>query len=965
MTNADMPVEIFCCYAHADESWMRKLEIHLSLLKREGLISLWHDRQILAGNEWARDIDEHLETASIILLLISADFLASDYCYDIEMQRALERHKRGEARVIPIILRPCDWLKSPFAPLQCLPRDGKAVTTWQNSDEAFLTIAKELRRVIERQQILPRPLSHTEQQNRTRLMKRVRVTWIEGVLEHSLHQAALIALGLQKQPDALANPWHLEVQETKLPPRPLPAGTSIVQVYDEADGELLILGEPGAGKTTLLLELARVLLDRAEQDKNQLIPVIFNLSNWGVKQQPLTEWLVAELYVKYRVPPKVGWEWVMNDRLLVLLDGLDEVAETARESCVKTINAYKQTREALPLVVCCRKAEYFTQTTRVALQQAVSILPLTREQIDLYLASAGGQLASVRNALDEDIELQEMVKSPLLLNIIMLAYQGEVNTPFLMAGSFEARRQQIFTIYVKNMLTRRGYSKRYTTEHILYWLSWLALHMRQPNQNEFYIERMQPDALLPDKVAQRFHHTIVQLICCIETFILAATVAWLRGGRTFGEVGAGLLGELGSGPWGRVLGWMSPGLGLQGMGASGLVSLVFGIVAVLIGIMIDSNTSSQPSKLSERIRVRQGISSGIRNGMICGGLVGLFSLLLLGWHYGLLSGLRYGLSFGVVTGLIVGTVSGLTTSLREEKPNRGKRKFFVGILPGLCALLGFLGVDWMLHIMDDFNYGFVIAFFFYVLYSFGKADERIRIVSEIQPAEIVIWSWSNVRRNLSRDLARGFIIGLLTCLIFALCFGLVSGMARGSAYGIALGFVFGPIIGVSVGVAGTLSSLFNSGLESDMLQKQHMMRPNEGIHRSARNAVFAAAVFGPIGGIISGIVCGISFALIGHLTAWYVLAGCFAIVFGILFSFYFLMIRGFIACLEHICLRYYLWRRGYTPLKYVRFLNYAVEHILLQRIGGGYMFVHRLLLDYFAQQVSRDDERKHDARRSE
>src|SRR5207244_1353465 len=97
-------------------------------------------------------------------------------------------------RVIPIILRPCDWLTSPFARLQSLPRDGKAVTTWQNTDEAFLAIAQGLRRVIERQQIPARPLSHMEQQNRVRLMKRVRATWIEGVLEHSLHQATLIAL---------------------------------------------------------------------------------------------------------------------------------------------------------------------------------------------------------------------------------------------------------------------------------------------------------------------------------------------------------------------------------------------------------------------------------------------------------------------------------------------------------------------------------------------------------------------------------------------------------------------------------------------------------------------------------------------------------------------------------------------------------------------------------------------------
>src|SRR2546421_11257368 len=142
------PVSVFYSYAHEDEALQQQLETHLSLLRRQGLISEWHDREILPGAEWAGEIDAHLQTASIILLLISADFLASDYCYDEEMTRALERHKRGEARVIPIILRPCDWKTSPFAQLQCLPGDGKAVTTWQNSDEAFRTIAEGMRRII-------------------------------------------------------------------------------------------------------------------------------------------------------------------------------------------------------------------------------------------------------------------------------------------------------------------------------------------------------------------------------------------------------------------------------------------------------------------------------------------------------------------------------------------------------------------------------------------------------------------------------------------------------------------------------------------------------------------------------------------------------------------------------------------------------------------------------------------------
>ena len=162
------PLSLFYSYAHEDELFRQRLETHLSQLRRQGLISGWHDRQIAAGTEWKQEIDAHLETASIILLLISPDFLASDYCYDIEMQRALERHQRGEARIAPILLRPCDWQHAPFAHLQALPHDGKAITTWDNQDEAFLEIVQGIRQLIEHR---PLRLSSTlDQQNRARLL---------------------------------------------------------------------------------------------------------------------------------------------------------------------------------------------------------------------------------------------------------------------------------------------------------------------------------------------------------------------------------------------------------------------------------------------------------------------------------------------------------------------------------------------------------------------------------------------------------------------------------------------------------------------------------------------------------------------------------------------------------------------------------------------------------------------------
>lgn len=121
------------------------METQLSMLKRQGVIETWHDRRIGAGEDIHYAIDDHINTDDIIILLVSADFIASDYCYDVEMQRAMERHERGEALVIPVILRACDWHHAPFGKLKAVPLDGKPVTLWPDIDEAFLQVAKGVR----------------------------------------------------------------------------------------------------------------------------------------------------------------------------------------------------------------------------------------------------------------------------------------------------------------------------------------------------------------------------------------------------------------------------------------------------------------------------------------------------------------------------------------------------------------------------------------------------------------------------------------------------------------------------------------------------------------------------------------------------------------------------------------------------------------------------------------------------
>lgn len=141
---------VFFSYCHADEALRDQLEKQLSMLKRQGVIETWHDRRINAGQEIDAAIDEHINTDEIILLLVSPDFIASDYCYNVEMGRAMERHEAKQAIVIPVILRACDWHHAPFGKLLGTPLDGKPVTQWPDRDEAFLQVAKEVRKAADK-----------------------------------------------------------------------------------------------------------------------------------------------------------------------------------------------------------------------------------------------------------------------------------------------------------------------------------------------------------------------------------------------------------------------------------------------------------------------------------------------------------------------------------------------------------------------------------------------------------------------------------------------------------------------------------------------------------------------------------------------------------------------------------------------------------------------------------------------
>jgi len=340
------------------------------------------------------------------------------------------------------------------------------------------------------------PLTQVEYRQRTVLLSKVKEYWIEGVLNKSLHTKAMIELGLEKRSDAVERPFSSFEELPEESKQILPTGTDATEVFNQiGEGRtLLILGEPGAGKTITLLKLAQNLIARAEGGLSRLIPVVLNLSSWGSKQQTIADWLVQELWSKYQVPKEVGKDWVKNQKLLLLLDGLDEVKANRREACVEAINQFMQKHGQTEMVVCSRIADYQVLSNRLQLRGAIYIRSLTPEQVNQYLDNAGEQLGAVKTLLTEDTALQELAKSPLTLSIMTLAYQGKKVEEILQTGSVEARREHLFDAYIKRMFSHeksgkpKEYKSPYQNQQAKSWLTWLAQRMKQESESVFLIE---------------------------------------------------------------------------------------------------------------------------------------------------------------------------------------------------------------------------------------------------------------------------------------------------------------------------------------------------------------------------------------------------------------------------------------------------------------------------------------------
>lgn len=397
---------------------------------------------------------------------------------------------------------------------------------------------------------------------------------------------------------------------------------------------LLILGAPGSGKTVTLLQLARDLISQAEQDESfgQPVPVVFNLSTW-TEGQPLIDWLVAELSAKYQIPRRIGRPWLENNRLLPLLDGLNEVKPADRAACVEAINQFGAEFGLSGLVVCSRLEEYTSLPVRLKLNGAIRLQPLTLEQVYDYLEAAGSRLDALRTALEEDEGLQTLAQTPLTLGIMTLAYQDMPAEA--LAGqardTIEARRKHLFDTYLGRMFKRKGQGgKPCPDDQTQAWLSWLAQGMARHNQSIFLIEQLQPSWL---------SSRVWSWAYVLASRLIDGLCGMLMFGLMMGVSGARFL---------RLNHTLIPGLG--GWLVFGLFA---GLVLGLLGGLIDGIRFERKSKNVDDKRVptrRQRVV----NVLVVGLILGLAGGLLAGLFAGPLAGLGGGLVIGLTSGLFLG-----------------------------------------------------------------------------------------------------------------------------------------------------------------------------------------------------------------------------------------------------------------------------------------------------------------------
>lgn len=768
------------------------------------------------------------------------------------------------------------------------------------------------------------------------MLRRLRRSYKE-LLDQSLHGLAWMELGLSEKPDLVRNVTNLLFRLPQGGEHLLPPGMGVLDAYDEAEGELLILGAPGAGKSTLLVDLAQQLVDQALAGESPLLPVILRLSSWAIRRPALADWMIKQLSQTYDVPRKLSERWVNEGRLLPLLDGLDEMEEAARSACIAAINTYHRTYLA-PLVVCSRQAEYegAAPRERLALQSAVIVQPLTSAQIEGYLDLAEPSFAGIRTALYKQQNLWRLASTPLMLSVMLLTYRDVSAEEIAHQGT--DLEQQVWTDYVVRQVQEKGNLSHYPLKHIYAWLSFLAQQLRTHQQTTFYAEHLHLDWLPSSQ-----QHIVTRLATGIPSMMIGACASLLVSIFT---------GDAGS--------WAAP------------MSAVLG---GFIGSSLTAHFAERPTNTGRDLwsRTIRHLRNAMLLGILAAAIYGFYfhsavldfsvSSFLRGW-------LRDACIFGlgsILSGWMFQAFLSRVPKLRVLLPRERHhpRVHFatqmntrVSVYICAGAILGTgIGLSYTvgnLGLTDVLSMGLLNTWLSEGLRIGLSISVTVTLVGltldtplrTLRFAERIHWSWRSLFRLV--HLQTTVMVTVMVSLLYGLSDGPIYEPSTGLSFGLSFGLIYWLILGLY------------QGIEQKHLEDQSRSRFNQGIQRSLRNSLLLSLISAIIitamamvsNGVSFGLLNGVSFGLSSGLRE----ALGFGLSTGLSFGLILLLagmvvmwaLSGGLTILRHYVIRWSLARHQTFPFRATAFLDDTTSRILMRRVGGGYSFIHRRLQDYFA-----------------
>ena len=352
-------------------------------------------------------------------------------------------------------------------------------------------------------------MTHTSTQLlvRQQLLDKVQSQWVAGLWEKSLQDEVHRMLGAEPKYEGRQQVWRVEAIQAGDSAQDILSTASLFTAVKDFSGSMLILGQQGAGKTTTLLGLARDFITAARQDSSWQIPLYLNLSSWTPQYHSLDNWLIDELYTNYQVSRSFTDHWLPVQPFVLLLDGLDELAEEHQSNCISAINQFLNTYQRTRAIICSHPEQHEMLITTLPISETITMLPLTTEQVDGYFVSIGDKLTAVHQTLQTHPALTTLAQVPLFLNLICLTYHS--NPPsHLDTNNIAESRNQLLNDFLDQTLTNKPLPGRYTPQKCLRWLSYLANQLQV--QSLYHVESMQPE-WLPTKGSLRWYKFLTSI----------------------------------------------------------------------------------------------------------------------------------------------------------------------------------------------------------------------------------------------------------------------------------------------------------------------------------------------------------------------------------------------------------------------------------------------------------------------